>query len=201
MRNAPNLRIVQGNVVDRDTITKCLIRPDRPGTLVDAVVYTIGGSFSLSKMSNDELHVCEQGMKALVAALKDARTNGGATGQPTIVAVSTTGMSVHGRDYPASLWPIYGLMLKQPHKDKTAMEALMVGSGERFTIVRASLLTNGAESKQAIRVGIEDPKTRKLESKEIGYTISREDVGKWIFDSVLSGDEARWNGKVVSITS
>ncbi|KAI3401845.1 hypothetical protein diail_8223 [Diaporthe ilicicola] len=199
-RNAPNLRIEQGNVVDRNTLARLLVRQDRPGTLVDAVVFTIGGSFSFSGMSNDQLHVCEGGMKALVGALQDVRSKGGAIGQPTIVAVSTTGMSAHGRDYPMSLWPIYGIMLNQPHKDKTAMEALLFGSGEAFTVVRPSLLTNGAEGQKPVRVGVEDPKARKLESKEIGYTISREDVGKWIFDSVLSGDAARWKDKVVSVT-
>ncbi|KAK2605709.1 hypothetical protein N8I77_008531 [Diaporthe amygdali] len=199
-RHAPNLRIEQGNVVDRDTLARCLVRSDRPGSLVDAVVYTIGGKFSFSKMSNDEFHVCEDGMKALVGALHDARSLAAATGSPFIVAMSTTGMSAHGRDYPASLWPIYGLMLKQPHKDKTAMEALLVGSGEAFTIVRASLLTSADESNKPIRVGVEDPKAHKLESKEVGYTISREDVGKWIFDSVLASDSARWKDKVVSIT-
>lgn len=199
-RNAPNLRIEQGNVVDQDALARCLVRPDSPASLVDAVVFTIGGAFSFSNMGNDQPHVCEDGMKALVAALSQARSTAGATGSPTIIAVSTTGMSAHGRDYPASLWPIYGLMLKQPHRDKTAMEALMVASGEPFTIVRASLLTDGDESNKPIRVGVEDPKARKLESKEVGYIISREDVGKWIFDSLLAGDGRKWKDKVVSIT-
>lgn len=199
-RNAPNLRIEQGNVVDQDALARCLVRPDSPASLVDAVVFTIGGAFSFSNMGNDQPHVCEDGMKALVAALSQARSIAGATGSPTIIAVSTTGMSAHGRDYPASLWPIYGLMLKQPHRDKTAMEALMVASGEPFTIVRASLLTDGDESNKPIRVGVEDPKARKLESKEVGYIISREDVGKWIFDSLLAGDGRKWKDKVVSIT-
>jgi nucleoside-diphosphate-sugar epimerase len=199
-RKAPNLRIEQGNVVDRDTLTRCLVRPGNPASLVDAIVFTIGGAFSFSSMGNDQPHVCEDGMKALVAALGDARSKLGATGNPAIIAVSTTGMSEHGRDYPASLWPIYGIMLKQPHKDKTAMETLMVGSGAPFTIVRASLLTDGVESNKPIRVGVEDPKEHKLESKEVGYTISREDVGKWIFDNLIATDGRMWKDKVVSIT-
>lgn len=199
-RNAPNLRIEQGNVVDRDVLARCLVRQDDPTSLVDFVVFTIGGAFSFSSMGNDQPHVCEDGMKSLVAALGDARSKAGATGNPTIIAVSTTGMSEHGRDYPASLWPIYGIMLKQPHKDKTAMEALMFGSGELFTVVRPSLLTDGDESNKPIRVGIEDPKAHKLETKEVGYTISREDVGKWIFESLIAGDGRRWKDKVVSIT-
>ncbi|POS71636.1 hypothetical protein DHEL01_v209971 [Diaporthe helianthi] len=202
-RYAPNLRIEQGNVVDPEALARCLVRPDNPNSpasLVDAVVFTIGGAFDFKSMSNDQPHVCEHGMKALIAALHDARSKAGATGDPTIIAVSTTGMSDHGRDYPISLWPIYGLMLKQPHMDKTAMEALMFGSGEPFTVVRASLLTDGDESNKRIRVGVEDPKAHKLESKEIGYTISREDVGKWIFDNLVAGDARRWRDKVVSIT-
>lgn len=199
-RNAPNLRIEQGNVVDSDALARCLVRKDSPASLVDAVVFTIGGAFDFKNMSNDQPHVCEHGMKALVAALHDARSKAGATGNPTIIAVSTTGMSDHGRDYPLSLWPIYGIMLKQPHKDKTAMESMMFGSGEAFTVVRPSLLTDGDETNKPIRVGIEDPKAHKLESKEVGYNISREDVGKWIFDNLLAGDARRWRDKIVSIT-
>ncbi|KAG8157088.1 hypothetical protein KVR01_013078 [Diaporthe batatas] len=206
-RNAPNLRIEQGNAVDVDALARCLVRsdsPDGPASLVDAVVFTIGGAFDLKNMSNDQPHICEHGMDALVTALRAARSKAAAAapaaGGPTIIAVSTTGMSDHGRDYPLSLWPIYGVMLKQPHKDKTAMEALVFGSGEAFTVVRPSLLTDGDESSKPIRVGVEDPKAHKLESKEVGYNISREDVGKWIFDNLLAGDARRWTDKVVSIT-
>ena len=206
-RNAPNLRIEQGNALDRSAIAKCLVHPERPDSLVDAVVFTIGGAFQLSKFANDDPHVCENAAKALLAALKDTRKATGATGQPRIVAISSTGLSAHGRDYPLAVWPMYHYMLKEAHADKRAMETLLVESGEAFVIVRPSLLKDGPDSeagktksKKPIRVGVEDPKAGRLESKKVGYVITRDDVGRWMFEETLSGQGEKWTGKVVSVT-
>jgi len=55
----------------------------------------------------------------------------------------------------------------------------------RYTIVHASLLTDGK------MLGMEKVRA-KIEGKEwsgdaIGYTISRNDVGNWIFEDVVRG--------------
>ena len=78
------------------------------------------------------------------------------------------------------------------------MEDRLVASQEAYTIVRASLLTNG-ESTKEIRVGIEDPKTGQ-ESKAIGYTISREDTGKWIAENLVLERNAKYANKIVTVT-
>jgi hypothetical protein len=152
-------------------VSKCLQGED--GKRVDAVVSTVGGRFIMSKMSIDDREVCRKGAATLLEALAGLRRSG-ATGSPHIIACSTTGLSRFGRDVPLAVVPLYHIMLKVPHEDKVIMEDRLVASQEAYTIVRASLLTDG-ESTKEIRVGIEDPKTGR-ESKAIGYSISREDT-------------------------
>ena len=62
-------------------------------------------------------------------------------------------------------------------------------------IVRASLLTNGpACGGDALRVGNE-------QNPEVGYTVSREDVGRWIFENIVRNeDRDRWLGEKVCLT-
>lgn len=78
------------------------------------------------------------------------------------------------------------------------MEDRLVESGETYTIIRASLLVNGETSKK-IRVGIEDPKTGR-ESEAIGYTISREDTGKWVADNLVLQLDGKYVNKIVMVT-
>ena len=94
--------------------------------------------------------------------------------------------------------PLYHVLLKVPHEDKKAMEERLVESGEAYTIIRPSLLVNGETSK-VIRVGIEDPKTGR-ESEAIGYTISREDTGKWIADNLVLRLDRRYTNKIAMVT-
>ncbi|KUI61973.1 Isoflavone reductase [Cytospora mali] len=198
-RNAANLRIEEGNALDQSAVAKCLVKSTETNTrLVDTVVFTIGGAFQISKFANDDPHT-------LLAALSDARKGiGGATGLPKIIAISTTGLSAHGRDFPLTLWPLYHFLLKEAHVDKKAMETLLIESGESFVIVRPSLLKDGEdetnEKRRPVRVGVEDPSAGKLESKEVGFMITRDDVGRWIFEEALGVDGGKWTGKVVSVT-
>lgn len=78
------------------------------------------------------------------------------------------------------------------------MEDRLAGSSESFTVVRASLLTNG-ESTTEIRVGVEDPKTGP-ESLAIGYTISREDAGTWIAENLIEKKDPKYVNKFATIT-
>ena len=74
------------------------------------------------------------------------------------------------------------------------MEKTIVEQTDRFVIVRPSLLTNGkAHGGAKIRVGTE-------EQPAVGYTISREDVGLWMFEILVQGDGARYVGQKVIIT-
>lgn len=94
--------------------------------------------------------------------------------------------------------PLYHAVLKVPHADKRIMEDRLVGSGEVFTVVRASLLTDG-ESEREVRVGVEDPEGG-VEGREVGYTVSREDAGRWIAENLVVKGDARYLKKIASIT-
>ncbi|TQV91570.1 NAD(P)-binding domain [Cordyceps javanica] len=189
-----NLKIVEGNAHDQSSVAKLIVAPD--GTFVDEIITTIGGKFSTSKMGIDQPQVCEIGMDTIIAAISSLRGQGVA-GAPHIVACSSTGVSKFGRDLPLLMVPLY-MSLKGPHADKIKMEEKLVASGEKFTVIRASLLTNG-ESERAIRVGIEDPRTG-FESKAIGYTISREDAGKWVARNLIQDMDLVYLNKMVVIT-
>ncbi|TPX11704.1 uncharacterized protein E0L32_007683 [Thyridium curvatum] len=192
----PRLQIIQGNAHDVDAVKRCIVKPD--GALMDEIVSTIGGKPVLSKLSIDDPEVCRKGMATLLDALAQARA-GGATGRPLIVVCSTTGMSRFGRDIPYAMYPLYHIALKVPHEDKRIMEDRLVESGEEFAIVRPSLLADG-ETDKVVRTGIEDPKTGR-ESNAIGYTITRQDAGKWIAQNLLLKREARHINKITMITT
>lgn len=190
----PNLQIIEGNAHDTTAVSKVLLASK--GKLVDAIIFTIGAKFTAT-MTIDDPEVCRKGMATLLSSLADLRSSG-ASGKPHIVACSTTGMSKFGRDVPLLMVPLYHLLLKVPHRDKKIMEDRLVESGEGFTIIHASLLVDG-ETKKEIRVGVEDPKTGR-ESSAIGYTISREDTGKWVADNLVLRLDERYVDKIVMVT-
>ncbi|KAH7240189.1 uncharacterized protein BKA55DRAFT_117219 [Fusarium redolens] len=194
-KNHANLRVVEGNAHDIKAVASCLKKDD--GSIIDAIVSTIGGKPIIHKLAIDDPNCCRVGMAVLLDALAQIRAEG-AVGRPHITVFSTTGMSDFGRDYPLLLYPIYAIALKVPHEDKKIMETKLADSGEDFTIVRGSLLVDG-ETETQVRVGIEDPKNG-IESLEIGYTISREDAGKWLADKLLIKTQAEYINKIVSIT-
>ncbi|KAI1104463.1 NAD(P)-binding protein [Jackrogersella minutella] len=191
----PNLQVIQGNAHDVAAVSRCLRAPD--GSIVDDIVFTIGGAFVVSKMTLDDPHVCEKGIAAVLEALSRLRGQG-APGRPRIVVCSTTGMSRFGRDIPLAMVPLYHVGLKVPHADKLAMEDKLSSSSEDFTIVRASLLVDG-ETNKRVRVGVEDP-AKGVESLEIGYKISREDAGRWIAQKLVMERNPKYLNKTVSIT-
>ena len=198
LETTPNLTIVPGNAHDIESVSKCLLLEGGSGKLVGMVITTIGSKPVLSKMTIEDPYCCRKGTTVLLDALSKLRQNG-ATGEPHIVAFSTTGLSKFARDYPLLLTPLYTVMLKVPHEDKHEMEDSFIRSGGPFTIVRASLLTNG-ESKKTVRVGIEDDKTG-IESKAIGYFISREDSGRWIAENLIFKENPQYLNKILTITN
>jgi nucleoside-diphosphate-sugar epimerase len=190
-----NLKVVEGNAHDVTAVSKCLLTEE--GKLADLIVSTIGGKPIISKMTIDDPEVCQKGATALLEALAQVRRDG-ATGHPQIIACSSKGISKFGRNSPMILDPLYFFILKVPHVDKRAMEDIFMGSGEDYTIVRPALLTQG-ETKKKIRVGVEDIKTGR-ESDAPGYTISKEDTGKWVADNLILCEGPRYLNKFVSLS-
>lgn len=196
--STPNLKIIKGNAHDVKAVSQCLDAGN--GKLVDYIVSTIGSRPVRNgfKMSIEDPYVCQKAMKTLLEALAQLRS-AGATGNPHFIPFSTTGMSKYGRDYPIALAFLYLVLLKVPHEDKKVMEEELFNSGESYTVVRGSLLTTG-ETSRTVRVGIEDNKTGR-ESEAIGYTITREDAGKWMIENLVSRRDEKYNNKILMITT
>ncbi|KLU91566.1 hypothetical protein MAPG_10084 [Magnaporthiopsis poae ATCC 64411] len=221
----PNLTIIEGNARDQATMERALVVPGSSSSpqqrMVDIVVSSVG---SLPSLRNggllEDSAVCATSMAAMLAAIDvlAARFSPAATPTiPRIVAVSSTGLSRFGRDVPLAFVPLYWVALAAPHRDKEKMERLLVHGPDgkdddtavtaaarpEFTIIRGSLYVADDESKREkpVRVGIEDP-VKGIESKAIGYTISREAIGRWIFSNLLEDDalSKQYSGKVVTLT-
>ncbi|KAL0931520.1 uncharacterized protein CTRU02_214255 [Colletotrichum truncatum] len=195
----PNLVVRQGNAHNTDDVAACLANPADAGRLVDAVSFSIGSPLNLAKMTVEDPDVCKNGISAVLSALERLRTGGVVVGKPRLVVVSTTGISDFQRDVPLLQVPMYHILLKAPHADKKVMEEKLIASGEDWTFIRPAFLCDGAVPTRKIRVGVEDPKTG-VASSAVGYGISREDVGRWIFENVLSTGGPEYVRKAVSIT-
>lgn len=196
----PNTLIVKsGNAHDVPSVAACLVHD---GRLVDAINTSIGSTMDTKTFKFIDPDVCKKGMATLLEALRSVRETQALKGRPLISIVSTNGIADTGRDFPLLLYPVYHYMLATPHADKKVMEAAVQESGERFVLVRPSLLMDGDCPEKTIRVGVEDVQSTKIEKKEVGYSISRGAVGRWIYENVLAraDDKLAYEGKAVSIT-
>ncbi|CAG8947854.1 unnamed protein product [Penicillium salamii] len=192
--SSPKLKIIQGNAHDVAAVAKCLQTENR---IVDVIVTTIGAKPIPLKMTVDDPDVCKKGAATLLEALAQLRSSG-INGNPHIIACSTAGFSRFGRNIPLAMIPIYALFVRVPGADKVVMEDRIAASGESFTIIRPSHLTDGASDK-TIRVGIEDP-TNGPVSDVVGYSISREDAGRWLAEHLVLHTDARHMNKNLLIT-
>lgn len=136
-------------------------------------------------------------MSVLLEALNKLR-EGGTAGRPHIIVCSTTGISKFGRDIPVPMVPLYKVLLRTPHADKRVMQDLLTKSGYEYTIVQPSWLVNG-ETKNEVRVAVEDPKTGP-QTEAIGYTISREDAGRWFAENLVVESKPAYLNKIAKIT-
>ncbi|CAG7951770.1 unnamed protein product [Penicillium nalgiovense] len=191
--STPNLKVIKGNAHDVSAVSQCIQTDD--GRIVDVIVSTIGAR--PRGMTVDDPDVCKKGAATLLDALAQLRS-AGIRGTPHIIGCSTAGFSRFGRDVPIAMVPIYYLFVSVPGTDKVVMEDRFAQSGEAFTIIRASHLVDG-ESNKTIRVGVEDPKTGP-ESMAIGYTISREDAGRWLAENLVLKMDAKFLNKNVTVT-
>lgn len=197
---ANNLIVVTGSVTDTRAVKDTLVYANRP---VDFIISGIGGRPSFEnplQPSLDNPTICQDAIRAILTATTRERLM--ADKKPSLVVISTTGISQHGRDVPLLMLPLYHWALKVPHDDKAGMELMireeMVKHVDKrgiqsCTVVRPSLLTNGEGGLENVRVGLE-------ETPAVGYTISRSQVGRWIFENLLSR-QSEYVGKVVTITT
>lgn len=210
------LTITQGNVTDEATVKAALTTN---GRLPDKIVFGIGAApkFQMSlihPVTMDQPTICADGMSTLTSALRSldaSKTPIAASGQkPLVVCISTTGIS-DTRDVPLVLGPLYHVMLATPHKDKRNMEKLLIDATHEqdsslsgFTVIRPTLLTDGkTKGGDAVKAGWVWPDGKNgseiAPGPHMGYTISRGDVGTWIFKHVVQRDEQQWTNKCVSL--
>lgn len=196
-----HLSIVAGNVSDADLVQQTLTYDGHP---VDVIVSGIGGKLLFNnplKPTLDNPTICQDAIRAILTAARSMER------KPTLIALSTTGISDQKRDLPVAMMPMYYWMLKVPHEDKKVMEAAILAEmakpdSERaisnYVIVRPSLLTEGdGDGLEKIKAGVE-------KNPAVGYVISRNDVGLWMFEKLIRfpfWSDNPYLGEVVTITT
>ncbi|KAI9930168.1 hypothetical protein ASPWEDRAFT_167836 [Aspergillus wentii DTO 134E9] len=210
------LRIIQGDATDTEAVKSTLVLQDtttsekRQLKLVNTIIVGIGGTPTLQKKSLiprftlDNPHITEEFTRALLHALSEVVPF--APERPLLGVISTTGLTAGTnapRDVPCVFKPMYNTLLAVPHEDKEKMERMLDEESadvlRGLVIVRPSLLVGDQDITtgkgwKTLRVGVEkDP--------AVGYTISRADVGEWIFEEIVKGGGGKWIGEKVTLTS
>ncbi|KAG0052108.1 hypothetical protein BGZ83_002986 [Gryganskiella cystojenkinii] len=201
-----HLTIVQGDVTNVPDVKSALLSKDH--TLATQIIFGIGGAATM-KMSlkqpilMDNPEICTVAAKTIVEALHEIYTEHPSTAnsKPTILVISTTGLSDVKQDVPFGLRTLYHVVLAVPHKDKKLMENLVVEEavGQKTfrasIVVRASLMTGDQDVKSG--KGYKKLKVGTEEKPALGYSIRRADVGEWIFaETIRTGGESYYNQKV-----
>ena len=204
-----HLNIIQGDVHDLKSVSQTLAPPSSNRT-ADLIISGIGlppifKPNPISPATIADPTICQDAISTILTALRGLPFS---PQKPLLVALSSTGISSRKRDVPIAMMVIYHWLASVPHKDKTQMEAVLLAemaksSDERaikdFVILRPSFLTDGKRLGTAkVRVGVESAEAAK---PAVGYKISREDVGGWMFDKIVNGNGGeKFAGKMVSIT-
>ena len=190
-----HLRTVSGSISNPEAVLAVLAPDNKP---VRTIVCGIGGPPQLT----GEVTVCQDAARAILNGLESLKAKSN-TAMPFLVTISTTGITAGKRDVPLAFAPLYHVGLRVPHKDKEAMESIIVEAGQKpeaervlqgWCLVRPSLLMDGQGKELGnVRVGTE-------EKPAVGYTINRADVGRWIFEECVKGQPEKWSGKKVTLT-
>ncbi|ORX47448.1 hypothetical protein DM01DRAFT_1139833 [Hesseltinella vesiculosa] len=169
------IKLVQGSAEDKMAVRQAV-------ESADVVVFGIGSAMTMTLQMADP-GVCSRCTRTLIEVVSELGKR-----PSRIVFITTTGAAVKD-EIPLLLRPLYHLMLAKPFEDKLEMEQIIASSCPvDHVIVRPSLLTNGALTKTY----------RTASDCLVGYTISRADVGHFLFTQCL--DQDTWLNKYVVIT-
>ncbi|KAH7239889.1 hypothetical protein B0J15DRAFT_569377 [Fusarium solani] len=149
----------------------------------------------------------------VVESLRELKASNAISNSPIFVPISSTG---HGkqRDQPLLLIPLYLWLLPVAQADTAVLERVVREAATQdnsplggYVMLRPPLLTHGREKGTAsLRVGWvwEDDMYKNADEVErgveVGYTISRGDLARWIFEQLVEGDIKKWEGKCINIT-
>jgi hypothetical protein len=184
-----HLTISAGDVLKVENAKSPLSLNGRPADIIISGI----GIFAIREVNA----LCTNAITNIISAVHSLNPS-----KKILIAISSTGITTTGpRDVPFLLMPLYHWLLKNPHEDKRRMEAAIVKEAQstesaigNFVIVRPTLLMNGkAEGGSKLRVGTD-------KKPAVGYTVSRDDVGLWMFENLVQGDNSEFLGEAPSIT-
>ena len=209
------LNVIKGDALKAAQVTSAFEQAQQRFGKIDAVVFSIGGRPVFSKNPFSPLtlspeSICERASRNVTDALLALPAN---VPQPRLIVVSSNGLGKQGHALlPYLMRPLYSYLLPVPHKDKEQMEihlhhlaglksddfnptpdAALVAQPKikQLIIIRPALLLDGKATK----------KIRVDENLTGGYSISRADVGFFIYNSCLGGpeDKGQYTGKAVTL--
>jgi hypothetical protein len=199
------LTIHRGNAISvPDVKAALLLSPTPPSTIISglgaAPVFTLGLN-PLKWLTIDNATLCGTAAATLVSALREVETENPSFPKPLMCFVSTTGISQGAEDVPFLMRFLYHIVLAVPHVDKKEMERVFRPEGREGGVFRAvmgvrpTLLTSGVgKGLEGIRIGRE-------QSPELGYTVSRNDVGLFVYKTAVEGEGKGWEGDMASLTN
>jgi hypothetical protein len=210
------LTIIQGDALDVDATKRTLTVG---GGLVTTIVSGLGGSPSLTFnfwrpfqiFTLDNPTICATATQSLFNALQQVygETPPLAANKPLVTFISTTGITAGPDDVPFWMRFFYHQIIAIPHADKRNMEALyrknMAESDSSKRLfrniigIRPTLLTGGESVSDGI--GLDKIRVGREQKPALGYTISKADVGHWIFENVIKNGAQGWEGEMVTLTS
>lgn len=189
------LEITQGDVKDVESVKKAIYVKGKPATKVLSGIGMLPSeAFSFSTTPGQT--ICQDATRTIMRALKELNL----PQKPFFIAISSTSVGRGPIDVPLLFRPLYHFALATPRKDKQVMHDIIAEVEEQgnaiggYAVVKPSMLVNGpSRGMPNIRSGTED-------APAIGYAISREDVGLWIWEELLKGDASIWKNQRPSIT-
>jgi hypothetical protein len=193
-----HLTLIEGSTSDLSAIKAALFPSTLPPPAM--IISGVGGRPDFSNPLKPRFigaTVCQDTVRNILAVLREhTKPNTPGRYKPVLVCISTTGLTKE-RDIPLPMVPLYTWGLKIPHADKKVMEGLVFNEISRpehervigdYVILRPSLLTDGGSRPEKVRVlkgqGEGQNMAGGLTSPFVGYTICREDVGRFMFGLV-----------------
>ncbi|MCJ1404789.1 hypothetical protein MMC11_008015 [Xylographa trunciseda] len=213
------LTIFQGDVKDPAAVSKAVISPINQEVLVDVILSGVGAyptfQWSIRRpLPLTDPTICETAIRTVFTALSDLSsaaksksTSDKRLKKPLLIVISTAGCG-RRRGIPLPIYLPYHYLLGSPLMDKRRMEEVVLrdkGAHVRdFVVIRPAILTDGkTRGDSGLRVGWEwgaerNDQAVKEPGPEVGYYVSRKDVGTWIFEKVIV--QGGWEGKCVYLT-
>jgi hypothetical protein len=169
------------------------------------IISGLGGApklrFNLPPLTIDQPTICQTGAATLVTALSEiyAAYPELRASEPLLCFISTGGLHKGEDDVLGVMQLLYRTLLSVPYRDKRAMDEVFfgeAGAGHFRTVVgvKPTILTGGPE------LGSEKVKVGRKWEPEVGYTISKKDVGAWIYRVIVLKNAEGWEGEMVTMT-